>query len=73
MTQEEGALAELAAKLTGADRALFVNARTYPSGLYLGGPCKHLYALNVCRLTGELTDLGLRLRSFLTQPQPEGE
>jgi hypothetical protein len=61
MTEAE----KVAASLTKADVGLFQNARTFPSGVWLGGPCKHLYPLNLCRLTGELTSLGLAVREII--------
>lgn len=59
------------AGLTKADKALFMNARQYPSGFWLGGPCKHLYADYLCRLTGEVTERGLAVRQRLIE-QGEG-
>jgi len=58
---------EMARGLSEADKSLFVSASVYPSGVWLRGPCKHLYPLNLCRLTGELTDLGLALRRHLME------
>jgi len=62
---------KMAAGLSEADVRLFVNARTYPSGVWLGGPCKRLYPLNLCRLTGELTMLGIALRDHLRAQEGE--
>ncbi len=56
---------QMADRLTESDAAAFVNAREYPSGIWLGAPCRHLYADGLCRLTGELTPLGRAVRQIL--------
>ena len=59
----------IARSLSETDRVAFRNARTYPSGVWLGAPCRHLYGDNLCRLTGELTELGLAVRAAIRAEQ----
>jgi len=65
-------VAEVAGRLTEEDRKLFLNARVFTSGMWLGGPCRHLYGHGLCRLTGELEPLGLAVRAHLQKEQADG-
>lgn len=59
------ALEASVARLSASDRKLFITAREYPSGVWLGGPCRHLYGDGLCRMTGELTERGVAVRAHL--------
>lgn len=66
--QTDAEVAAIAAGLSGEDADKMAGAWQGSSGRwYIDGRCKHLYAPGLCRLTGVLTDLGLRVAQHLKQ------
>lgn len=56
----------VAAGLTGRDADMIAAAWEGSRGRwYLDGPCKHLYTLGICRLTGVLEPFGLAVKRVL--------
>lgn len=66
IADEADRVAEIARGLDGNDADMIAGAWQAASGRwYVEGPCRHLYGIGLCRMTGVLTTLGERLRAHL--------